>query len=479
MSLTGVATNRGCGKASGDSGLRLNTSKSRISEAMLNKITIRNVIIRLAGSELSYWPSCINDHVVWWLESCVQDFSQEITNTALQKEDLKALESKFNRLKNRNNLRTAGFNPFWGKRSVHSTYCNRKGTQANTSIVDYRRPFSTKILSNNLDERVVVTELKQKIKKCKNKDGRYGKLIQIIGSVSIIKLAYLMIKSNSGIHTKGIDELTLDGINLESLQKISKNILNGTCKIRPVRQIMIPKPGKKELRPLGICSPREKIIQKSIEIVLTIIFEDVFLDCSHGFRLGRSCHTALKRLQLEIGNASCYTWVIEGDIKKCFDSIPHKLILKGLKKKVDCPATLSLIKKILNAGYILDSDLKIRKFHAKVYKSNVGIPQGTVLSPLFCNIALHELDEFIEQKLSKEFTTGKKRKANLEYQKLRYRIKRETDPKHRRKLINECLKVPSKDLYDKNFKRIFYVRYADDFVILLGVSYKDTATIRS
>jgi hypothetical protein len=101
----------------------LNTSKSRIPEAMLNKITIRNVI-RLAGTASSYWSPCINDHIVWWLESFFLGFNQKNTNTALQKEDLKTLKSKFNRLKNRNNLRTAGFNLFKGKRSVHNILRN-------------------------------------------------------------------------------------------------------------------------------------------------------------------------------------------------------------------------------------------------------------------------------------------------------------------------------------------------------------------
>jgi len=127
------------------------------------------------------------------------------------------------------------------------------------------------------------------------------------------------------------------------------------------------------------------------------IFENVFLDCSHGFRSGRSCHTALKHLQLKIGNASSYTWVIEGDIKGCFYNIPHDMILKGLRKRLDCPATLSLIKKILKAGYVLDSELKKRGSNAKVERLNRGTPQNIVLSPLFCNIILHELDKFIEE----------------------------------------------------------------------------------
>lgn len=449
--------------------MRLNRRKSRLLETILDiLVTIRN-LIRFAGTSLSYGLPPIYNPVVLWFGSCVQGSDQFNTDTALQEEvhlRKKAQEPNSKRLKNRKNLRTTGFNlcyNYKGERSVHSTSCIKEGTQTNRPFVNSRRLFTTKNSPINLDERVMTTELKQMVEKCKNKDGRYGNLIQIIGSPSTIQLAYLMIKSNPGISSKGIDNTTLDGLNPKSLQKMSQDVLSGKIKFSPVRRVYIPKPGKSVLRPLGVSNPREKIVQKAMEMVLTAIFEEIFLDCSHGSRPGRSCHTALKHLQLKIGNASTYSWVIEGDIKGCFDNIPHDMIIKGLKRKVDCVSTLTLVKRILNAGYVLDEDLKkIGKKNAKVYRTNKGTPQGIVLSPLFSNIVLHELDEFIEGKLKTEYTKGKKRKSNLEYRKLRYRIKRETDLKKRRVLTNECLKVPSKNFYDTDFKRLFYVRYVDD-----------------
>merc|ERR1712127_607769 len=403
-------------------------------------------------------------------------------DTALQEEDYKAQKPKSKRLKNRKNLRTTGFNLWYhykGKRSVHSTSCIKEGKQINRPFVNSRRLFTTKNSPINLDERVMTTELKQMVEKCKNKDGRYGNLIQINGSPSTIQLAYLMIKSNRGISAKGIDNTTLDGLNLKLLQKISQDVRSGKQNFSPVRRVYIPKPGKSVLRPLGVSNPREKIVQKAMEMVLTAIFEEVFLDSSHGSRPGRSCHTALKHLQLKIGNASTYSWVIEGGIKGCFDNIQHGMIIKGLKKKVDCVSTLTLVKRILNAGYVLDEDLKkVGKKNAKIYRTNKGTPQGIILSPLFSNVVLHELDEFIEGKLKTEYTKGKKRKVNLEYRKLRYRIKRETDLKKRRVLINECLKVPSKNFYDTDFKSLFYVRYVDDWVILMIWSMKEAKDVR-
>ena len=439
---------------------------SRLPETILSTVTIRN-LIRYVGTSLSYRSSLNNGFVAQWLLPCVQDFNQKNTSTALQTEDNIAQGPGLKRLKNRKNLRTTGFNLCEssiskGKRSVHSTL--EEGTQTNITFVGFRRSFSTNIREINLDERVLTTELKQMIEKRKNKDGRYGNLIQIIGSFQTIKLAYLMVKNKSGIAAKGVSNVTLDGINLKTLQKISKEILNGTIKFSPVRRVLIPKPGKTELRPLGVSSPREKIIQKSIDLVLTAIYEEIFLDCSHGSRPNRSCHSALKHLQIKIGNAGTYTWVIEGDIKGCFDNIPHSMILKGLRLKVDCPTTIGLIKKILNAGYILDEDLKkYGRKKAKVHKSDIGTPQGIVLSPLFSNIVLHQLDVFIQEEAKKKFTqSNKKRKVNLEYRKLTRQIQKEEEPKKKRKLINERLKVPSKDMSDPNFYRLYYVRYVDD-----------------
>ena len=155
------------------------------------------------------------------------------------------------------------------------------------------------------------------------------------------------------------------------------------------------------------------------------------------------------------------------------------MILKGLKRKVDCPTTIDLIKRILGAGYILNEDLKkLGRKRAQVHKSNVGTPQGIVLSPLFSNIVLHELDVFIEDELKRKFTKGKKRKPNPVYRRLDYRVKREKDRKKRRKLVNQRLKVYSKDMYDPNFLRLYYVRYVDDWIILVAGSFKEAKVIR-
>lgn len=171
-SLLWVAVNKDCGKAQSDSKLRLNMRKSRLLETILNMVTIRN-LIRLAGTSLSYRLLHIYNLVVMWLWSCVRVFNQENTDTALQDEVYKAQEPKFKRLKNRKNFRTTGFNlrnclcHYEGKRSVHST--SKEGTQADKPFVNSRRLFVTRDSLINLDERVMATELKQLVEKCKNR----------------------------------------------------------------------------------------------------------------------------------------------------------------------------------------------------------------------------------------------------------------------------------------------------------------------
>jgi retron-type reverse transcriptase len=139
------------------------------------------------------------------------------------------------------------------------------------------------------------------------------------------------------------------------------------------------------------------------------------------------------------------------------------MILKGIKQHVDCPSTIILIKKILGAGYVLNEDLKKHgRKRAKIFKSAIGTPQGIVLSPLFNNIVLHEFDVFVENELKRKFVRGKKRKVNLAYRRLTYKIKNENNQKNKQKLLKQRSTTFSKDPNDPNFFRLHYVRYGDD-----------------
>ena len=463
------------GKASIDSRMRSNIEDRDCLAQCYNMITLRN-LTRSAGTALSYWFTYIYNYAVGWLISCVQVINHESTRTALQLEDYERKNLNLTDFKI-GIIKTTGFNPVRGKRSIHSNQVHCVKGNRQTRLFDNQvGQREVMDLTEYLDVRSWTAWLINTIKNCKNKDGRYGNLIQVIGSIETLVLAYLSIKRNKGISSKGVEKKTLDGITEDYIKKISKEILEGYYKFSPVRMVEIPKPGKSELRSLDISNPRQKIVQKAMDMVFNLIFEEVFLDCSHGFRPNRSCHSALKRLQLEIGNTSAFTWVIEGDIKSCFPSIPHNKIVKGLRRRIDCPYTINLVKKLLSAGYVINAGKG--NSNQKVFKSDVGTPQGVVVSPLFSNLILHELDKFVMNYLTPKYTLGKKRKSNSHYRRIQYALKTATNPNSKRKLLKERKNTPSKNVMDEEFKRIFYVRYADDWIILMCGSYKDAVDVR-
>jgi len=266
----------------------------------------------------------------------------------------------------------------------------------------------------------------------------------------------------------------LDGIDLIFFHKLSESLKSGLFQFSPARRVLIPKPGKPDLRPLGIASPRQKIVQKAIQMTLATIYEPIFLDCSHGFRPGRSCHTALRQVQLDMGTG--WVWALEGNIKGCFDNIPHNVTLHLLRKVIDCPATIQLIKRSLEAGYI-------DCVSGKLVRPSLGTPQGSVLSPLLSNIVLHELDTYIQKQLIPSFNCGKVRKGNPEYRHAKYEVEKlknvYADLKTRRKTYRKLLTIPSGDPMDPNFKRAGYIRYADDWIMLIIGSRTDALHLKA
>jgi group II intron reverse transcriptase/maturase len=259
--------------------------------------------------------------------------------------------------------------------------------------------------------------------------------------------------------TKGVSSETLDGISKDWFENISESLLNGRFNFSPSRQVLIPKANGKT-RPLAIASPRQKIVQKAMELILSTIWEPQFTDYNHGFRPNRSVHSALIPIYLHGSN---YSWVIQGDITKCFDTIPHKLIRKTIEEQIGDTRFAQLLNKFLNAGVI-------------TVDSKKGIPQGGILSPVIANTILHKLDLYIE-KVKANFEMGRKRKVT--YQRLKYIRSRSDDPLERKELMKKIFKTPMVDPMDSNFRRLMYVRYADDFVIFVTGTFNESKHIKN
>nr|AYE93245.1 hypothetical protein C0995_000107 [Termitomyces sp.] len=312
----------------------------------------------------------------------------------------------------------------------------------------------------------VTTMVKEKLTCSKGPQGIYFNLLNILSDPFFLIACYEEIKGKKGNMTKGSNNYTLDGLSWKWFENTAMMLRKGTFKFTPARRIEIPKANGKT-RPLGIGSPRDKIVQKALHAILEAIYEPVFLDCSYGFRPNRSTNSALRKIYMT-GNK--YSWVIQGDITKCLDEIPHSVIMKLIKQKMKDPRVLEIIAKFLSAGHIDPSGNHI--------VSTIGTPQGGVLSTLLSNIVLHQFDEYMDKAKAK-FWKGKKRKDSPAYQKVKHLRRSATDPKVRKELLKELRSLNSNDRLDPHFKRMEYLRYADDFIIMVTGSIHEAIHIKN
>lgn len=335
------------------------------------------------------------------------------------------------------------------------------------------------------------------------KELRFKDLNKIIKRKEFLEHAYFEIQGNSGSNTAGIDRVTKRSLNEQleaALETLSLELTKGTYQPLPVRRVEIPKANGGK-RPLGIPSLRDRIVQSAVKIILEAIYEPVFLNTSHGFRPKRSCQTAVNDIV-----SRKYDWVIEGDIRGCFDNIKHGKLLDLLRKRVADEAFIQLINKFLKSGYQMGYGINGKY---PVFESNNGTPQGGIVSPMLANIYLHEFDKHMEQflcvrdekriKVSQEYmyfnNKIKRLMAAIRKNQNTYRIFFKDDLKVSstkgsptllqnreemidmlRKLRKERKKYPHEDQEQYfNIKSFGYVRYADDFVILLGNYRKEFA----
>jgi group II intron reverse transcriptase/maturase len=294
--------------------------------------------------------------------------------------------------------------------------------------------------------------------------------------------AYANIYSNHGAITKGADGSTLDGFSEERVLDIIKRLKDRSYRFHPVRRVYVPKKNGKK-RPLGISTGDDKLVQEVVRTILEQIYEPIFEDSSHGFRPGRSPHTALQHIE---SKWTAVKWIIDMDIQSYFDTINHDLLMGFLAKKIEDKRFLRLIQAMLKAGYLEDWT-----YHT----TYSGVPQGSIVSPVLANVYLHELDCFMKS-LKEQFTRGKTRKRNKAYAQGEHKIrrlrqqwetlKREEAGKEKLQEIQRNIKhiqhvrrhIPSGDPFDDGYKRLHYCRYADDYVIGIIGSRADAETVR-
>ncbi|WNO04057.1 reverse transcriptase domain-containing protein [Rhodoferax mekongensis] len=289
-------------------------------------------------------------------------------------------------------------------------------------------------------------------------------LFRLVSSPQLAVLAYERLKSIAGNMTKGADGSTLDETSLESLKALCSAIRDERYSPVAVKRKFIPKANGK-LRPLGIPSPRDKIVQEMVRLILECIYDaelPVFDDASHGFRANRGCHSALH----EYSKWNSLKWVIEGDIVGFFDNIDHHILISILRKKIKDERFIRLIWKFLRTPILHDD--------GKLENPTKGTPQGGVISPYLANIYLHEFDIWVRSLQTLLNKGDSRRGPNPAWRKLTrrrlYILKKNggVETQETKQLRNEADMLPSVNPMDPGFCRVYYVRYADDW--LIGIS---------
>ncbi|MBX9969771.1 group II intron reverse transcriptase/maturase [Priestia aryabhattai] len=320
------------------------------------------------------------------------------------------------------------------------------------------------------------------VSKAEHTEYKYKRLYRNLYNIDFYLLAYHKINAKEGNLTKGADGKTIDGMSIERIQNIIDKLREQSYQPHPAKRVYIPKE-KQGKRPLGIPSFDDKLVQEVLRLILESIYEPQFLETSHGFRPQRSCHTALIKIQRRFTGVK---WFVEGDIKGFFDNIDHHTLIGILRRRIDDEKFLNLIWKFLKAGY-----LENWVYH----KTYSGVPQGGIISPLLANIYLNELDKYAEEYKKKFDSQTSKRKSLIEYKRVQYKVSDERkwlnenwnslskeQQKQKLKSIREKQKTLSSmnctDPMDENFKRLNYIRYADDWIIGIIGSKQDAEDVK-
>ena len=312
----------------------------------------------------------------------------------------------------------------------------------------------------------------------KDSSYKFERLYRILFNEELFYVAYQKIASNGGSTTKGSDGRSIDEMSLARIETLIASLKDESYQPHPSRRVHIPKKNGKT-RPLGIPAFEDKLVQEVVRMILEAIYEGHFETTSHGFRPKRSCHTALLHIQKTFSGAK---WFIEGDIKGFFDNIDHDVLVGILRERISDDRFIRLIRKFLKAGYVEDWT-----FH----NTYSGMPQGGIVSPILANIYLDKLDKYVKEYI-RYFDMGTKRRPGKESNDLANerkrtvrKLKKVKDGTEKAALVarlkaieQERAAFPSGDEMDGSYRRLKYIRYADDFILGVIGSKEDALRIK-
>ena len=312
----------------------------------------------------------------------------------------------------------------------------------------------------------------------KDSSYKFERLYRLLFNEELFYVAYQKIASNGGSTTKGSDGRSIDGMSLARIETLIASLKDESYQPHPSRRVHIPKKNGKT-RPLGIPAFEDKLVQEVVRMILEAIYEGHFETTSHGFRPKRSCHTALLHIQKTFNGAK---WFIEGDIKGFFDNIDHDVLVQILRERISDDRFIRLIRKFLKAGYVEDWT-----FH----NTYSGMPQGGIVSPILANIYLDKLDKYVKEYI-RHFDMGTKRRPGKESNDLANerkrtvrKLKKIKDGTEKAALVarlkaieQERAAFPSGDEMDGSYRRLKYIRYADDFILGVIGSKEDALRIK-
>lgn len=414
----------------------------RLTERMFAKIQL--TMVRLTN--LNFMPGYQVPYIMWSdfnyvvLES-PKRLKQAPTRSGLMKEKSK--------VSNRRGLMEFGI-----LRRLEKWYGERRNRS--TTLICRKGSSLTRLTNSELSGSYESQHL-LKLKKDLSNGLKATNLSVIMSDPDFLIACWVRIRSNKGSLTPAFDG-SIDGIQKSWFIKTAGTMRNGGYKFQVARRKYIPKPNSDKLRPLTMPSPKDKIVQEGMRFLLEIIFEPLFKDSSYGWRPKRGCFTALNDIRMKCKGC---TWYIEGDINQQFPTMNHNILIKIIKTKVDDQAFIDLLYKYMKVGY--GESIK------QATPMRVGVIQGGILSPILANIYMHPFDEWVEKYLLPNFNKGSKRKKNPEYFKRYYA----SGLKVRDKSIRSILNI------DPDWKRMYYFRYADDFIIGVDASKDDCIKLKN